>query len=210
MYVSKSTRSSTGDAELFRQAREGDVQARNALVRKHLGLAHRIVRAYQRCADPDDLMQVAVLGMMRAIETYDPERAAFSTYSFCWMRSEITRYLARNSCMHTRDRAVSVLSLDAPVGDEGDSWGDRLADGRPLPDDIASEHEASARLHGAVDQLDNRTRAMLRERLAGWTLAKVGTAHGISRERVRQLQDLALPAIRRAFATNTCIPNSEP
>src|SRR5437870_5654715 len=63
-------------AELFRSwQQEGDCNARDALVRRFLPLARSLARRYDRSSEPfDDLLQVASLGLLKAIDRFEPDR----------------------------------------------------------------------------------------------------------------------------------------
>ena len=55
----------------------GDAGAREELVHRFLPLARRLARRYQRRGEPiDDLVQVASLGLLKAIDRFDHDRAA--------------------------------------------------------------------------------------------------------------------------------------
>jgi RNA polymerase sigma factor (sigma-70 family) len=96
------------------------------------------------------------------------------------------------------------VSLDTPVDDDGDtSLGDLMAqETSPGPDDTVLDVEARARLDTLVSQLDDRAADIIRARyglLDGrqHKLADIGARHGISAERVRQLEREALQKLRR-------------
>ena len=60
---------------LVRYHREGDPAAREQLVTRFLPLARQLARRYQRGGEPlDDLVQVASLGLLKAIDRFDPRR----------------------------------------------------------------------------------------------------------------------------------------
>jgi RNA polymerase sigma-B factor len=90
------------DRALFRRCREGDTAARTALVERFLPLARQLARRYQRADEPfEDLAQVASLGLLKAIDRFDPEReVAFSSYAVPTILGEIKR--------HFRDRTWAV------------------------------------------------------------------------------------------------------
>jgi RNA polymerase primary sigma factor len=95
------------------------------------------------------------------------------------------------------------VSLDTPIDDDGDtSLGDLVArEGAPGPDVVLLDQEARARLMDLVDSLDEREADIIRSRfglLDGRThkLADIGQRHGISAERVRQLEREALATLR--------------
>jgi RNA polymerase sigma-B factor len=98
---------------------------REVLVERFLPLARQLARRYQRPEEPfDDLMQVASLGLVKAIDRFDLEReVAFSSYAVPTILGEIKRYF-RDRTWSVRvprdlqemalkvDRAVSQLALD--------------------------------------------------------------------------------------------------
>src|SRR5436190_8027024 len=90
------------DRELFLRYGSGDQQAREQLVERFLPLARQLARRYQRAGEPlDDLMQVASMGLIKAIDRFDPEREiAFSSYAVPTILGEIKR--------HFRDRTWAV------------------------------------------------------------------------------------------------------
>jgi RNA polymerase primary sigma factor len=96
------------------------------------------------------------------------------------------------------------VSLDTPVDEDGDtSLGDLMAqETTPGPDLSFLDTEARERLDALVDTLDERAADIIRSRY-GLTdgrqhkLADIGAKHGISAERVRQLEREALQKLRR-------------
>ena len=71
------------DRELFVRLQAGDQAARDQLAERFLPLARQLARRYQRADEPlDDLVQVASLGLIKAIDRFDPQReVAFSSYA---------------------------------------------------------------------------------------------------------------------------------
>jgi RNA polymerase sigma factor (sigma-70 family) len=109
------------------------------------------------------------------------------------------------------DRVLDLLawgrdhvSLDTPVDEDGDtSLGDLMAqETSPGPDDTVLDVESRERLDALVGELDDRAADIIRARyglLDGrqHKLADIGARHGISAERVRQLEREALQKLRR-------------
>ena len=96
------------------------------------------------------------------------------------------------------------VSLDTPVDEDGDtSLGDLMAqETAPGPDDTVLDVESRERLDALVSELDDRAADIIRARyglLDGrqHKLADIGARHGISAERVRQLEREALQKLRR-------------
>jgi RNA polymerase sigma-B factor len=98
-----SSPSARSDRALFaRYSNRRDPADRDMLVNRYLPLARRLASRYQRGQTSfDDLFQVACLGLLKAIDRFDPERGlAFSTYAVPTIAGEIKR--------HFRDHAWSV------------------------------------------------------------------------------------------------------
>jgi RNA polymerase sigma-B factor len=123
---------------LARYHRDGDIAAREALVERFLPLARQLARRYQRGSEPlDDLIQVASLGLLKAIDRFEPDRpTAFSSFAVPTILGELKR--------HFRDRGWSVRvprdlqEMSVRVEKVSDTMARRL--GRaPTPLEIAEE-----------------------------------------------------------------------
>ena len=79
-----------------------DPGLRAALVEQHLGLANALARRFRDRGEPlDDLMQVAAMGLVRAVDRYDPYMGTqFASFAVPTILGELKR--------HFRDRAWSV------------------------------------------------------------------------------------------------------
>jgi RNA polymerase sigma-B factor len=108
---SVTTRSASGDTVrapqsdaqlLAAYAETRDPQLREALVERFLPLARSIAKRYRKAEEPfDDLLQVASLGLLKAVDRFDPERGiAFSSFAVPTIVGELRR--------HFRDRCWSV------------------------------------------------------------------------------------------------------
>jgi RNA polymerase sigma-B factor len=83
------------ERQLFaRYRRRGDLAAREQLVKRFLPLATGLAQRYHRGAEPlDDLVQVASLGLLKAIDRFDPARGtAFSSFAVPTITGELKRY----------------------------------------------------------------------------------------------------------------------
>src|SRR3982074_574910 len=74
--------------------RDGDPAAREALVRRFMPLARRLARRYERSSEPfEDLLQVASLGLLKALDRFDPSRGPpFSSFAVPTILGEMRRY----------------------------------------------------------------------------------------------------------------------
>src|SRR5690348_3599966 len=89
--------------ELFRRWRDdGDKAAREQLVIRHLSLARKLATRYGRTQEPfEDLLQVASLGLLKAIDRFDPDRGiAFTSFAVPTILGELKR--------HFRDKGWAV------------------------------------------------------------------------------------------------------
>ncbi len=104
---------------LIRYHRQGDQHAREELVQRLLPLARRMARRYRRSDEPlDDLVQVATLGLIKAIDRFDPAReTAFSSYAVPTMLGELKRYFRDNGwAVHVpRGMQERVMQVDNAV-----------------------------------------------------------------------------------------------
>jgi RNA polymerase sigma-B factor len=105
------------DHLLFRRYRDhADPLDREELVRRFLPLARRIAARYVRGSEPfDDLLQVACLGLVRAIDRFDPSRGvAFSSYALPAMCGEIKRHYRDRTWVIRVPRDLQELALTIP------------------------------------------------------------------------------------------------
>jgi RNA polymerase sigma-B factor len=82
------------DHRFFEYARTRDRRVRNELILAHRDLARALARRYQgRGESPEDLEQVAVVGLVKAVERFDPARGvAFSTFAVPTIAGELKRH----------------------------------------------------------------------------------------------------------------------
>ncbi|HTN24933.1 MAG TPA: SigB/SigF/SigG family RNA polymerase sigma factor [Solirubrobacteraceae bacterium] len=108
------------DRELFLRYRAGDSLAREQLVTRFLPLARQLARRYQRASEPlDDLLQVASVGLIKAIDRFDADREiAFSSYAVPTILGEIKRHFRDRTWAVRVPRDLQELSLkvDKAVG----------------------------------------------------------------------------------------------
>jgi RNA polymerase sigma-B factor len=100
---------------------------REALVRAHAGLARSVALGFMNRGEPyDDLFQVAQMGLLKAIERFDPDKGyQFSTYANATMSGELKRYFRDRAWALRTPRAVQELYLK--VKDAADHLAQQLA-----------------------------------------------------------------------------------
>ena len=191
------------------------------------------------------------MGLMKAVERFDPEKGAkLSTYAAWWIKQSIRRALSNQSktirlpvhigdkLLHMRRagmklqevlgreptdeelaeevgmtafrvselRTASIrpASLDAPIGeDESNRFGEIVQDERvSTPYAQLVEKTNTDMVKELVETLPDREATILRYRFGldgdeEKTLEEVGEKFGVTRERIRQIQNIALKKLRR-------------
>jgi RNA polymerase sigma-B factor len=102
------------DDELFGAYRtSGDQAFRNALVERYAGLAVSLAKRFdQRGVPLDDLVQVAQLGVLNAVERFDPDRgAAFTTFATATVLGELKRHFRDKTWAVRVPRGVKELHI---------------------------------------------------------------------------------------------------
>ncbi|MFN2617813.1 MAG: SigB/SigF/SigG family RNA polymerase sigma factor [Thermoleophilaceae bacterium] len=87
---------------LAKYHRDGDVASREELVMRFVPLARQLASRYRHAGEPfDDLVQVACIGLLKAVDRFEPDRGhAFTKYAVPTMLGELKR--------HFRDKGWSV------------------------------------------------------------------------------------------------------
>ena len=84
------------EIDLSRRAKQGDARARQKLIEKNLRLVVSVAKKYRGYGLPfEDLIQEGNIGLMKAVEKFDPDRGfRFSTYATWWIRQAVQRAVA--------------------------------------------------------------------------------------------------------------------
>ena len=114
---------------------------------------------------------------------------------------------------HLKSVSVRPASLDAPVGEDSDSatFGDIVSDESAVsPYEGLRDRSRNTDLHSMVNALEPREAEILKDRFGlenrdPLTLEEVGQKFNVTRERIRQLEYLAINKMRRAMAKHEAI-----
>jgi len=210
------------EIELAAKIKKGDREARALMIRSNLRLVVKIAHDYANLGLPLlDLISEGNIGLMKAVERFDPAKGGkLSTYAAWWIKQSIKRALANQSKtirlpVHLVDKISKMrrVSLqmseelgreptDEELGDEiGIASGDEDAQ---TPFELLRDKNLRNEVGGLLDVLDDREKKIIFQRfgLDGGkpkTLEEVGKKFGVTRERIRQLQNIALSKLRRAL-----------
>ena len=99
---------------LIKQSHDGDETARAQLVEENMGLVWCIVKRFcGRGTEPEDLFQIGSIGLLKAIDKFNPDfEVKFSTYAVPMIAGEIRRFL-RDDGMIKVSRSLKELSYKA-------------------------------------------------------------------------------------------------
>ena len=226
-------------------------QAKAQMLRANLRLVIYVANRYRNRGMPLlDLVQEGNIGLMRALEKFEPSRGfKFVTYAHWWVRQAISRALVEQQRtvrlpnhvverqnklratynrlwdVHGRAPSVQELSLALqwtpqevedlatvgqpiarlykPLTENGGVLADILEDVHaPKPDELVAEDQLHSRLAQCLASLPEREALILRLRYGletghPHTLQEIGERLGVSRERIRQLEKLALDKLRQ-------------
>jgi RNA polymerase sigma factor (sigma-70 family) len=194
------------EAQLWRQAQDGDQEARAKLITSMLPYA--ITRAKKhgyRGIDLDDLIQVANIAIIKAVDDgFDPEKGRLTTYITRKIFWEIDRYIKDNYSTirvpnYTNGKPSDKFSgitnqiIERGVQALPRDWDVPIADREP------TDKEDLERLRKAINDLpDERIKEVIKSRLRGETLKEIGKRIGVTREWIRQLE---IKGIRQLRAT---------
>ena len=102
-------------AELFQRIQAGDEEAREKYIKGNLRLVLSVIKRFENSSEnADDLFQIGCVGLMKAVDHFDPDRLVkFSTYAVQMIIGEIRRYLRDNSSIRVsrslRDTAYKAI-----------------------------------------------------------------------------------------------------
>jgi RNA polymerase sigma-B factor len=112
---------------LVRYHRDGDSAAREQLVERFLPLARQLARRYQRGGEPyEDLVQVASIGLLKAIDRFDAAReTAFSSFAVPTILGELKRHFRDTgwAVRVPRDLQELAVKIDRIADDMSDQLG---------------------------------------------------------------------------------------
>ena len=104
----------------IQKAQAGDKKEKDALVSENIGLVYMVIkRFYGRGCETEDLFQIGVIGLLKAIDKFDLDRElSFSTYAVPMIIGEIRRFLRDDGMIHVsrqikeNARKIAIIKED--------------------------------------------------------------------------------------------------
>ena len=189
------------EAEYIARAQKGDSEARDLLIKHNLRLVAHIAKKYSNYSDPDELISVGSIGLIKAINSYKLGKVSqLATYASKCIENEILMTLRVNK-KHSKN-----VSLQEPVGI------DREGNEMTLIDLLSSEFDSvinDVESNVLMERLKELTRAVLSDReyeiirqryglggIPALTQREVAEKFGISRSYVSRIEKKAIEKIR--------------
>lgn len=192
------------EKEYIIKSQKGDINARNKLVEHNLRLvAHIIKKYYAKESEHDDLVSIGTIGLIKAINTYNPEKSIkLSSYASRCIENEILMHF-RNSKKSAQD-----MSLSDSIDTDKDGNPLMLMDVLAVDDDFTEDLEEQfnlSKLRGYINEvLDEREKKIiiLRYGLNGTkplTQREVADMLKISRSYISRIEKRALYLLRKRY-----------
>ena len=190
----------------IQKAQGGDKAQRDALVNENIGLVYMVIkRFYGRCCEMEDLFQIGVIGLLKAIDKFDLNRdLSFSTYAVPLIIGEIRRFLRDDGMIHVsrqikdNARKIAVIKEEMKKTNNCDPTIEDLSQATGIaPDDILMALEATAEIESIDQPLksgDHESQTVLADQLVD---TKKNEAELIDRITVGQLLDSLVEKDRR-------------
>lgn len=143
------------DEELVTRSRAGDSLAEEQLLKRYSDVVKREVRfLFLVGAETEDLIQEAMIGLVKAIREFSPEReASFRTYAVTCIRNQIRTAIrdANRKKHHPLNSYVSIYEDEDESGSAGIS--DRITEEQDNPENIVIRKERLAELEKKMQEL---------------------------------------------------------
>lgn len=184
---------------------EGDLEAKHILIERNLRLVAHVLKKYQNLEeDPEDLLSIGTIGLIKAVVTFDPNKGnRLAAYASRCIDNEIL--------MHIRARRKSgkEISLYEPIGTDREGNEVRLYDVMEteepdIPEKIDLKENIQKLYEKVESELSQREKLVLKMRYSlyngeQYTQREIARQLGISRSYVSRIEKSAVQKLRAFF-----------
>ena len=190
------------EADCLARYRNGDMEARNLLIEHNLRLVAHIAKKYQSPEfDPDDLISIGIIGLIKAVTTFDSEKnSRLATYAARCIENELLMMF------RARKKLTREISMNERIGTDQEGRELRLMDTlESEPVDVLEKLENQKNIRkmyrGLYTALSKRELLVVSERYGLFgkkerTQREIAAKLGISRSYVSRIEKSALKKLR--------------
>lgn len=191
------------ERECIQRLRDGDMKARELLIRHNLRLVAHIVKKYSNAGEADDLISVGTIGLIKGIETFEYGKGSqIATYCAKCIDNEILMYIRANK----KHRAA--LSLSESVGTDKDGNEVTLMDVLPTKDDSVFSKVETEVLYKQILEVIDKVLTLREKKIICYryginvrqlTQLEISKKLNISRSYVSRIEKRAIEKLSKEF-----------
>jgi RNA polymerase sporulation-specific sigma factor len=184
---------------------EGDLEAKHVLIERNLRLVAHVIKKYQYLdEDPEDLISIGTIGLIKAVVTFNPEKGnRLAAYASKCVENEILMYL------RAKKKTNKEISLYEPIGTDREGNEIKLydiieTDETDVPEKIHMKENIQKLYDMVENELSQRERLVLKMRYGlyngeEYTQREIARQLGISRSYVSRIEKSAVEKLREFF-----------
>lgn len=184
---------------------EGDLGAKHILIERNLRLVAHVIKKYQYLdEDPEDLISIGTIGLIKAVVTFDPDKGnRLAAYASRCVENEILMYL------RAKKKTSKEISLYEPIGTDREGNEIKLYDvietrEFDVPEKIYLKENIQKLYEKVENELSQREKLVLKMRYGlyngeEYTQREIARQLGISRSYVSRIEKSAIEKLRVFF-----------
>ena len=184
---------------------EGDLQAKHVLIERNLRLVAHVIKKYQYLdEDPEDLISIGTIGLIKAVVTFNPDKGnRLAAYASKCVENEILMYV------RAKKKTNKEISLYEPIGTDREGNEIKLYDiieteDEDVPEKIHLKENIQTLYEKVENELSDRERLVLKMRYGlyngeEYTQREIARQMGISRSYVSRIEKSAIEKLREFF-----------
>ena len=190
------------EKEYIQKYTEGDLQAKHILIERNLRLVAHVIKKYQYVdEDPEDLISIGTIGLIKAIVTFNPSKGnRLAAYASKCVENEILMHL------RARKKTSKEISLYEPIGTDREGNEIKLydiieTDEDDIPERVCLKENIQKLYEKVENELSQREKLVLKMRY-GLYGGEVAKQLGISRSYVSRIEKSAVEKLRVFFCSS--------